>query len=316
MSELTDRYVAATLRTIPEKQRADIDAELRGSIADAIDARSDGGEDPAEAERGVLTDLGDPDRLAAGYAGRPSYLIGPDHFFTYKRLLVVLLFTVVPIVVAVTVFGMVLGGEDIGQIALTAWMTAITLSVHVGAWTTLVFYLIDRYGGMETTDWSLDRLPTATETGEAKLGEMIATVAFLSLMVAGLALSASVSPFTDAEGAMIPFFDPELWPFWIPYFILVLVAEIVFEVVRFRVGRWTWAMATVNLVLNLLFAVPAIYLLVTDQVFNPAFFAEIGWDPEPVSGDALIRIVIASIALVAVWDVFSGYRKAWLRRRG
>lgn len=48
MSELTDRYVAATLRTIPERQRADIEAELRGSIADAIDARSEMGEDTTE----------------------------------------------------------------------------------------------------------------------------------------------------------------------------------------------------------------------------------------------------------------------------
>lgn len=316
MSELTDRYVAATLRTIPEKQRTDIEAELRGSIADAIDARSEMGEDTAEAERGALSELGDPDRLAAGYAGRPAYLIGPDLFFTYKRLLVVLLFTVVPIVVIVTVFGMVLGGEDVGQIVLSAWMTAITLSVHIGAWTTLVFYLIERYGGMETADWSLESLPAATETGDAKLGEMIASVAFLSVMIAVLALSASVSPVTNAQGSMVPFFNPDLWSFWLPYFIVILAAEIVFEVVRFRVGRWTWPLASVNLVLNLAFAVPAIYLLSTDQLINPAFFTEMGWGDGPISTDLTIRLVIAGIAGVTLWDAYSGFRNAWRRRRG
>lgn len=36
-SSPTDRYVAATLRSLPERQRQDIEAELRALIADAID---------------------------------------------------------------------------------------------------------------------------------------------------------------------------------------------------------------------------------------------------------------------------------------
>src|SRR3546814_3153315 len=63
---LTDRYVAAVLRALPEDKRADIEKELRTSIADAIDARTETGEPAAEAERAVLQELGDPARLAAG----------------------------------------------------------------------------------------------------------------------------------------------------------------------------------------------------------------------------------------------------------
>ena len=58
---LTDRYVDAAMRTVPEAQRADLAAELRGSIDDQIEARLGEGEDQASAERAVLTDLGDPD---------------------------------------------------------------------------------------------------------------------------------------------------------------------------------------------------------------------------------------------------------------
>lgn len=316
MSELTDRYVAATLRTVPEKQRIDIEAELRGSIEDAIDARSAAGMDTSEAEREVLTDLGDPDRLAAGYSGQPSYLVGPDHFFTYKRLLGVLILTVVPIVAAVVVVAQVLAGAGFGEVVGTAVTTTVTLGVHLCFWTTLVFYLIDRHGGMEETKWTLDNLPEAATAGEPKLGEMIASVVFLSLMIAVLALSTSVSPATDAQGSMVPFFDPELWSFWMPYFIVILGAEIVFEVIKYRVGRWTWSLASVNLVLNLAFAVPAIYLLSTDQLINPAFFTEMGWGTGPSASDLSIRLVIAGIAGVTVWDVISGFRNAWLQRRG
>lgn len=316
MSELTDRYVAATLRTIPEKQRADIEAELRASIADAIDARADGGEVADQAERGVLTDLGDPDRLAAGYSGQPSYLVGPDHFFTYKRLLGVLILTVIPIVGVVVLVAQVMAGAGLGEVIGTVVTTTITLAVHICFWTTLVFHMIERYGGVAETDWTLDSLPAATDKGETSLGEMIASVAFLSVMIAVLALSASVSPVTDAQGSMVPFFNPDLWSFWMPYFIVILGADIVFEVIKYRTGRWTWPLASVNLVLNLAFAVPAIYLLGSDQMINPAFFIEMGWGDGPVATDLSIRLVIAGIAVVTAWDVFSGFRKAWLRRRG
>ncbi|MCU1421030.1 MAG: hypothetical protein JWN36_681, partial [Microbacteriaceae bacterium] len=40
---LVDRYVAATLRRIPEKQRPEIDRELRAAIADDVDARVEQG---------------------------------------------------------------------------------------------------------------------------------------------------------------------------------------------------------------------------------------------------------------------------------
>ncbi len=65
------------MRTVPEKQRADLSAELRASIADQIDARVESGESRDAAERAVLIELGDPDALAAGYTDRPLHLIGP-----------------------------------------------------------------------------------------------------------------------------------------------------------------------------------------------------------------------------------------------
>jgi len=67
---LTERYVQAALRGLPPQQRSDIERELRTSIADAVDAKMEAGSDAAVAEREALTELGDPARLAAGYADR------------------------------------------------------------------------------------------------------------------------------------------------------------------------------------------------------------------------------------------------------
>ncbi|MEJ7803136.1 MAG: permease prefix domain 1-containing protein [Candidatus Limnocylindria bacterium] len=87
MTQLTERYLAASVRGLPEAQRTDVERELRSSIADALEDRVTAGEDRVAAEKAVLEGLGDPVRLAAGIAGRPLHLIGPDLFVEYPVML-------------------------------------------------------------------------------------------------------------------------------------------------------------------------------------------------------------------------------------
>lgn len=312
MTELTDRYVGATLRSIPEKHRADIEAELRTSIADEIDARTTAGEDVAEVEERVLTALGDPDRLAAGYTGRPGYLIGPDLFFSYKRLLTVLLVSVVPIVaVGVGVLDAI-SGEDVGGVISGAIGLALSVGVHIAFWTTAIFAAIEWSGEKPPAgEWTPSNLPPlAPEGAGIKLGDTIASVVGLVVAIVGLIVSRDFLGVTGDDGVLTALFDPAMYEFWIPFLIVVLALEVIFEVVKYRTGRWTWPLASVNLALNVAFAVPAIYLLATDQLFNPAFFDELGWTGAPEWGDTLVTITVVVIAVVASWSIIDGFRKA------
>jgi len=49
MISLTERYLAAALRSIPDAQRADVDRELRSSIADAWRTASPPSSTPSDA---------------------------------------------------------------------------------------------------------------------------------------------------------------------------------------------------------------------------------------------------------------------------
>lgn len=309
MSELTERYVGATLRSIPTKQRDDIEAELRASIEDAVEARMTNGGDEAEVEKRVLGELGDPDRLASEYTGNPAYLIGPEHFFAYRRLLAVLLVTVVPVVMAVTAVGQIIAGGDVGQVFAQMIGTAITLIVHIVFWTTLVFYFIGRSDEEAGTEWSLSDLPSLPTKGTITLSDTIWGVVILVITIAMIILSRDTSPVTALDGTMIPIFDPAMWDFWFPYLIAVLGLEIVFEIVKYRVGHWTWGMASLNLAFNALFAVPAVYLLATDQVFNPDFIEALPGRVLPLN-----TLVIAAIVIVVMIDVVQAFRKAYLAR--
>ena len=113
-TSLTERYISATITSLPPDAQDDVRAELEGSIADAIEARLDQGEDPDDAEREVLTELGDPAALAAGYADRPLHLLGPRYYLAWKQLLRILLMIVPVCAVVGVALAQVIAGASVG----------------------------------------------------------------------------------------------------------------------------------------------------------------------------------------------------------
>ncbi|MFY9713130.1 MAG: permease prefix domain 1-containing protein [Microbacterium sp.] len=57
---LTERYIAATVKSLTPTAQDDVRVELEASISDAVEARVEQGEERTDAERVVLTELGDP----------------------------------------------------------------------------------------------------------------------------------------------------------------------------------------------------------------------------------------------------------------
>lgn len=100
---LIDRYVASVGRHLPEKDRADIEAEIRSMIEDTLEER---GHNAGSADETVivetLEELGDPRLLAFQYAPPRHYLIGPDWYEGYIKVLQRVLFTALPVFAAVT----------------------------------------------------------------------------------------------------------------------------------------------------------------------------------------------------------------------
>lgn len=72
-------------------------------------------------------------------------------------------------------------------------------------------------------------------------------------------------------------------------------------------GRWTWTLASVNLALNALFAIPAVYLLTSERVFNPVFFERIGWGSEPAWDGTFVIVTVIIVGLISIWDVVDGF---------
>jgi hypothetical protein len=318
MTSLTERYLAAALRGIPDRQRADVERELRSSIADAVEDRVDKGEDRFAAETAVLEDLGDPARLAAGIAGRPLYLIGPNLFMQYRHVLVTLLSIVVPIV-AVVLAAIELGSSGVYVRALVDGLVgALTVGIQICFWVTVAFALVERVDAVrEARDeisaaggrWSVERLP-ALPPGRVTAGEMVGEVLTTLLTIGGLLVLSGVALFTDEAGSIIPLFNPDLWSLWLPILVALLAALAALQVVIFLVGRWTMRLAVAHAVIDVAFAVPFIALALTGSLINPAFAAEVGWPPLAEGTGPVMLSVGIGVLLVTAWEVFDGFRRA------
>ncbi|MCL3837850.1 hypothetical protein [Aeromicrobium duanguangcaii] len=303
---LTDRYVYAATRWLPGKTRSEVADELRERIGDTVAAR---GETP-EAEREVLEALGDPLRVAADYTGREPALIGPRFFFPWLRLTVVLLCVVGPVVGAIVATVAAFEGEDIGSIITGGLGALVQTSMQVAFWTTVVFAVLDWSGSrLPDTQWSVDRLPEPLQN-TGSLGELIATLVFLPLS-AVLIVWQQVRP-PSIDGERLPLADPDLWSWYLPLLLVVLALEVGHALWIHRAG-WTGVTATANLALSLLFAIPTIVLLLDGSLVNPELVAHLDWDSEIVrqvsKGSAFV------IALVSLWEILDGYRKAYTATR-
>lgn len=327
-ASLTERYITATVRSLAPATQDDVRAELEASIGDAIEARLEQGEDRAAAERAVLTELGDPGILAAGYADRPLHLIGPKYYLTWWRLLKLLLIIVPVCAFGGVALGQAIAGAPVGEIIADALIAAGGAALHICFWTTLVFVVLERTGSSSAVgEWDVDQLPELHDDGVGR-NELIASLVFLGIAVGAL-LWDRLRGFVRTDGDGLPILDPQLWPWWIGALFALIALEAVFAVMIFVRRHWSIGAAVVNTVLALAFLAWVVVLLLRGELVNPDFLAHVaaaGGDGF-AAGDAgasdeggILRILAVllgfGVAAGVAWDIIDGWRKAARARRG
>ncbi len=322
---LTERYIAATVRSLRPETQDDVRAELEASIGDAVEARLDQGEDRDAAERAVLAELGDPGRLAAGYADRPLHLIGPRFYLVWWRLLKLLLIIVPACVFGAVALGLTIAQAPVGKIIADSLVAAGGTAIHICFWTTLVFVILERTDSTSTIgEWTVDQLPEVPENPAGR-SELIASLVFLGIAVGAL-LWDRIRGFVPGE--TLPILNPGLWPWGIGILFALIAAEAVFAVVVFRRKGWSTALAVVNTVLALAFLAWTLVLLVRGELVNPEFLSHIvaaggdgfaAGDAEAAGEGGVFRILAVllgfGVAAGVAWDIIDGWIKAVRARR-
>ncbi|MFK5632969.1 MULTISPECIES: HAAS signaling domain-containing protein [unclassified Ornithinimicrobium] len=312
---LTDRYVDAVTRRLPEASRDDVGRELRATILDTVESRPD--LDREVAEREALVALGDPERLAASYSGHGLYLIGPSVFLLWRRVLLVLLSIVPAVVAGVTIVVAILeGAEDVIQVLAEALGSAWEAALQVGLWTTLGFAIAERNDaareGLEDglsrgRGWTPDDLPEPSAPRVSR-GDAIGGLVVASVLAALVGLGPN--PLARVDGEPVPLFTDEAYSGrWMLVVVLLVWAAI--ELGKLVRGRWTWSLAVVNVVQNVAFVALVAWWLLRDGLFNDTIVERV-WVGEPQTWRVLLLVLMGGIAL---WDSVDSVWKAHRQAR-
>ena len=306
----SERYIAATIHELPAELHDEVRPELEGSIADAVDARMAQGEDHDTAERAVLTELGDPAELAAGYADRPLQLIGPRYYLAWWRLLKRLLIIIPPIVFIVVAFAQVLASGNIGTVIAEAIVATISAILHVCFWVTLAFAIMERTGADTGLTWDVDQLPEPREEHPGG-ADLVASLIFLGVTLVAIVWD-QVPGFIRINEDPVPVLNPELWPWAMAGLLGLIALEIVFAIMLYRRRGWNLTMALVNTVLSVLFFSWVITLLVRGELFS-AELLDLAVD-NGVGQDSFYTLAVMfgfGVAVISVWDIIDGWVKTY-----
>jgi hypothetical protein len=321
---LIDRYIAEVGRHLPEKDRADIEAEIRSMVDDMIEER---GQSTAKNERIVaetLEQIGDPELLAAKYAPPKRYLIGPDWYEGYLKVLQRVLFAVLPIVAVVT-FVLALTNEPLDFIGAVgnAVGRAFSVGTQILFWVTLVFVLLERSGEKPddqpksaSREWTVDQLPMLPRRRQISIGESLITIGLLLFVMIWIIVPAILARL-EGDTATPPFLNPALWNFWLPLLLVILGLTVVHELFKLKIGNWTRPLMITNVILCLTTIFYIIALVTTQDVVNPAFLA--GLESSMTSSELenvtswatwTVNLTAAIIVGIYIWDMVNSIRMA------
>ncbi len=311
-SNLTDRYVAATLRRVPEKQRPEIERELRAAIADDRDARIEQGQSPADAEYSVLNEMGDPYRLAASYTNHSLTLIGPDFYPAYIRCLKIVGWASLPIVFVVLAIIDFAQGKNVWGSIFGPLGSTITVAVYIAFVVTVMFAIAERaaasHAATDLSDmaWKPENLAVEVPAPNLTRWGDVFSQAVGSLLVVGFLLIDRFAPFVTAgsRGHDVSILDPRLWDFWIPLYFVLLVLAVALEFVRVSVRRWSPATTLIGTLLGLLGAAAIILTVLTTTVVNPALSNA----PVVAEGSWIWWLIAALVALLWVAATINAWR--------
>lgn len=258
--DLIDRYIYAVTRLQPEKQRDDIEKELRSLIDDMLTERAGEAQVSDKDIEAVLKELGEPSALAAKYSGKPRYLIGPELFDTYiKMLKIIPAAAAFGIFIALTVNYAITPPENIGETIGNILGTIFSTVMEVFGWVTLIFALIERHApdkGKERLmrkEWNPANLPEIPVKGAMiKCSEPIVSIVFIIIFGILLNFAPGIffiySPIRGISNTTL--FNLDVLRSYLPLIDIAFAASIIKEIFKLVYGRYNLRLAVSTIIFS------------------------------------------------------------------
>ena len=247
--DLIERYVRDVSRRLPKRRRADTEGELRSAIMDEIEGRGAETEDEVVA---VLREFGDPAAVAANYDPAGQYLIGPELFPAFRRVLAQSLAAVGALAIlwlAVQLATGMAGPLSPGDALRNTIELAIRAAAGTVAGITATFYVLQRSGvaaQLSTREWDPRKLPLLHDADRVnRMEAAVSLVVLLAVMAFVGAIGGEArSGVDDAPAILRPLVRGALIA-GIPFLLASMLVEVVMQAGLLLEGRrrvWTRAL--------------------------------------------------------------------------
>jgi len=276
--KLIDRYVTEVGKRLPlVKGRKDIENELRSTLEDMLEDRSQKSAKPADEamEIELLKEYGAPQKVAETYNPTP-YLIGPRMFPLFLLIL--------KIVIAAVVFGLTIatGIQVLTQSPMTALdlfkviggglLNILSASIAAFGNIALIFALIERFAPVsefkmdEEKEWDPASLMKEPEPQDVKMWEPIVAIVFTFIALSIFNFNPQLIGIYYLDGTewkVLPLLSEAFFR-WLPLINIAWVAEIILNGMLLRAGRWNTPTRLVSIGTKI-FQIVIIALLLTGQ---------------------------------------------------
>jgi hypothetical protein len=302
--EYVDRYVYVVTQKLPEKQRADIEKELRGLIEDMLEERAQGEVATQGHVEEVLMELGDPSVLADQYRGYKRFLISPEMFSLYWMVLKIVLISIGIGMTVVFAIESIISPMNVLDHFIGYIVSIINSLVQGFAWVTFSFAIVE-YSGVNSRKLGLDArikswspsmlLAIPDPNTQIKKSDPIASIIFNILFLVVLISSIDLLAFYlkgDSDGfARVPFLDAEVFHSYLPLIFIMLALVILTDILKLVIGRWTVKLAAVCIGVNVAGFILALIVFNDAAIWNANFMSELSRLIELGEGDDFLRIV-------------------------
>lgn len=290
--ELVVRYVYDVTRRLPEKQRNDLADELSSLIEDMILEKISEEEFQATEKREeeiiseVLTQMGDPAKLARQYRGEEEHLIGGEYYGIYCLVLKIVLLCagigylvssiVSMFVSAIDMNGVTMMGTD--EIIQLAELPGILISAFGSV--TLIFIFMEKTKVKigNTIQWDISKLPmTPSRKAEIKRSDCIVDLIFEAIFLSVFVFAPSVLGLwivKDQQTICIPVFNVSIWSSIVPIFIISFAMGIIKDAVKLMEGCYNKVVLITTVITSMVSAVCTMWLFTGFELWNPNFLAK------------------------------------------
>jgi len=309
--KLVDRYIHEVGRHLPRKNRADIQAELRSTLVDALEDRA--GAEPSEAEQAeLLREYGPPGEVAASYHPEGQYLIGPDLYPLFKLVAGITLAAVLGSQLLALGIALLSGQGTFSPLqALVGLLTALPSALGT---IVLVFFLLQRFEvrpDIGDKEWDPMSLPEIDEVEHVKRGERIAGIIVQIAILVLLTLFPQWIGFVVYPGGNF-FSNPVIQQYVVLISVSILIS-LGLDIYLLWQGRWALSTRIAKIAANLLSITILLVLIqghnvwlaengaggLFDALMSIPSSADASWQ---VIGMASFRMAFVIAAIVTVFD--------------